>query len=764
MRRLALSQLCTVALVLTVCAGARADVFGPISLVSDNALEQADYAHDPAVSGNGEYVAFDGYFEGLTGVWRRDLRSGEVEPVAVGEPDTPGGSAELPSISENGQYISFTTTAELSPKNDTNDGPDVYVRDMDVPESQFCAEEESLRPAQPCAFTLASAVSESTLGLSYEYGSILGAAGGEDREYEESHYGAMASGRSALSASGEEVVFVTTAPSDLDGASTPRLEVAVRYLDTGKTELVSVEYDPTTGTPEPGPEPVPLREGAGAVYHTGSFELPQPYKLTAAVPASISADGSTVAWLGQNISEQAPTLSAETLTPQYAEPLWRRIVDGAQAPTRRVTGGSDPTNTACVASGESALPTTPTLSDPCQGPFVTNGNYGVWTHASAVESPVPRLSANGNTVAFIAQAPLVSLGSDFGAERENRNGDLYVTNMEEGLSRVQALTPLTELASGNQSVLATNAPIVDFDISPDGTEVAFTTMRTQFPLGSPAYVDAPAASPGMAELFDADLDDDTLTRVTHGYDGGPSEAPHAELTSKEDQYFEAGSSNGSDGALSPSFSNSGDVLAFSSTASNLVYGDGNTPPLSGPLESDGSDVFTVRRETFPDDPGPQLISPAPAQPTLTSPWRLAITAHSLPDGAVRLNVEIPGAGTLHALASGAVRVRSARTASRGARSAHHKAASTHARTTVVTRDIATPVSAASPAGFATLTLTLTKAYKSLAERPGGMQATASLTFLAPGHPPLHESLTVTFVRKPPAPRRVHHATAKQKSR
>ncbi len=30
----------------------------------------------------------------------------------------------------------------------------------------------------------------------------------------------------------------------------------------------------------------------------------------------------------------------------------------------------------------------------------------------------------------------------------------------------------------------------------------------------------------MNELFDADLADDTLTRVTQGYEGGPSEHSH----------------------------------------------------------------------------------------------------------------------------------------------------------------------------------------------------------------------------------------------
>ncbi|MCW3018738.1 MAG: hypothetical protein JWN10_1046 [Solirubrobacterales bacterium] len=745
MRRLAALQLCAAALLPALCVPARADVFGPISLTSDNALEQVNYAHDPAISGNGQYVAFDGYFEGLTGVWRRELQPPySIEAVAVGEPETPAGSAELPSISENGQYVSFTTTAALSPKNDTNTAPDVYVRDMDVAESQPC-EEETVNPAQSCAFTIASAVNGSTHGLSYEY------AGGANQVYEEGHYGALAAGRGALSANGQEVVFVTTAPSNLTGAGTPQLQVAVRYLQTGRTELVSAEYDPATGRPAVGPEPVRVQGRAGAVYGPGapqSFELPRQYLPTPQVPVSISADGSTVAWMAQDVGEQAPTLPGESLSPEYAEPLWRRIGDGEEAPTRRVTGGSDPANPACIAGGETVLPEKRSLSDPCQGPFQTTQSRGVWTH-SEQESPVPRLSADGYTVAFIAQAPLVAFGSDFDVEAEARHSDLYVADMHEGLSRVQALTPITELASGNEGVLATNAPIVEYGVSPDGSQVAFTTMRTQFVLGTPAYVSAPAAAPGMLELFDADLADDTLTRVTHGYNGGPSEAPHEEVTSKEDQYVDLVAV---DGALSPSFSDSGSLLAFSSTASNLVYGDGNTPPLSETEteRSDGSDVFVVKRETFPADPAPQVISGVPPAPSLDTPWSLGVTAVSLADGDVRLYVESPGAGALRALASGSVVVASRRSTRAGAHhKAGHKAKGAHTRTTVAIRDVAAANGASEPSasGLTTLTLTLTASYRALAARSSGLRAKVSVTFSAPGHPTLHREIAVSFVRK-----------------
>jgi hypothetical protein len=756
---------CALALALG-CAPAGADVFGPISLVSASPSEQADYAHDPAVSGNGRYVVFDGSIGGVTGVWRRELRSedgvisheGNVEEVA-------GGDATLPSISENGQYVSFTTNEGKELPNITDglpdpqheigepgqpmvESPNVYVRDMD------------LAPSEPGAFEIVSAVNGSSEPLTYEYATHGGGAEEQRRLREETEkYGSLAAGRSAITANGEKVAFVTSAPSNLDGPGTPALEVAVRDLSPTDpaTELVSVEYDPATGRPaideQTGlPKPVPAESEEshtfGAVYSEGAppaFAPAEPYKVRPTIGASISADGSTVAWMGQEIAAQAATLPDETLELKDGEPLWRRIANGPRAPTLRVTGGSDPLNPACVASGETALPSPgeQSLADPCQGPFRTEGKagYGVWTGESALGEvdALPRLSENGEMVAFLSTAPLISQGADFGQENPDRHkgDDLYVADMREGLTRQQALTQLTELASGNEGDLADNAPIVDLGISANASQVAFATKRIVFPLGSPAYVSAPLTVPGMLELYDADLEDETLTRVTHGYEGGPSEHPHeAPNATTEDPYFDGG-----DGAQSPSFSSDGDVLSFSSTASNLAYGDGNTP-LLGTFRFDGSDAFLVPRLVFEAIPTPQVISSAPPNPPLTPSWSLSVTASSAADGGVRLYAEVPGSGTLSAVATGAFTA----TPARSSRTAKAR----HARATLVTRTVsaAKALEGASAGGLMTLVLTPASSYAALATRKGGLPASVEVSFAAPGQPTLRERIEVSFVRAP----------------
>ncbi|HXP37351.1 MAG TPA: hypothetical protein VN817_06265 [Solirubrobacteraceae bacterium] len=724
---------------------ARADVFEPISLASVSAIpgfagnQQADFAHDAAISGNGRYVAFDGSYGGVTGVWRRDLQTGAVVAVAAGnaaEPAISAPNAELPSISEDGRYISFTTTARLDPLDDLNESPDVYVRDMSIPASLPCEAGAS------CAYTLASAVDGSSAGLSYE-------APGKQSSTSLPLYGSLAAGRTAISADGRKVAFVTTAISNLAGPGTPPLQVAMRDLDTEQTELVSVRDELGTGRPLPG-QPVSGAQGNeafGAVFAGGRgeppiFKEPQAYEQAQPmVGASISADGTTVAWMGDDIAEQALTLPAEALLAPYSEPLWRRVADGPGAPIRRVTGGGDPASPACAESHERALPSTPSLSDPCQGPFsASQEGRTAGIFAGNIGDDVPRLSADGYEVAFLSNSPLASIGQVFGGEEPQ--SDLYLVNMHEPLTRTQALRPLTELASADQQDLSENAPIEDFGISPDGLHVAFSTKRTQFPLGSPAYVSAPASIAGMLELFEVDLENDTLTRVTQGFEGGPSEHPHEARAPGEDPYFKSG-----DGALSPSFSDEGALTAFSSTASNLVFGDGNTPPI-GSGRFDGSDAFVVARKIFTPMATPQAISPVPGGPPLAPSWRLGVTARSRADGSVLLYVSVPGAGTVQAAAQSAVRVKTRR---RG-----------HLSTSVATRSVASSKksSQAGTGALLTLTLKLASRYRALAGKRPGLAGSVAVTFTAARHPTLKQTVRVSFLQTTRGKRQKPSATKK----
>ncbi len=729
---------CCLAAVLALARAAptRADVFGPIQIISTGRLEgfeaeqQAKEAKDSAISGNGRYVAFDGAFGGKTGVFRRDLATGEVQVVA-------GGDAELPSISENGQYVSFTTNERLDEENDPNSSPEVYVRNMDIPADGPC-EAEWEQDGEQCAYTIASAVNGSSRGLEYHYEVEEGEFSARAAPFEEKHYGSLAAGRSALDAQGNEVVFMTTAWSDVNGPEepyVPKLEVVVRYLESRRTELVSTVYREGYETSEP--VPVEKEVFLGAAYPGGDSPPEFPSRGEYA-GASLSADGNAVAWMADAVGQQAPTLAQENLEGEYDEPLWREIGESGNGPTRRVTGGSDPLNPLCQASGETVLPSTESLADPCQGPFNTTGgqggagNSGVYAGGQGADF-VPQLSADGQAVAFIATAHDIASGEELIAAEGAT--DLYVADMAPGLTRVQALRRLTAVSGAGA---ARAGSISDFTISPDGTQVAFTTARTVFELGTLSLASPPEAEALGQQLYEGDLSNGTLTHVTVGYEGQRTES----------------AGEGNKPTASPDFSQDDSLLAFSSPLDNLVYGDGN----------DANDAFVVEKLSFHGEPAAQAISAPPPNPTVEPSWQLSLTATADSAGGATLYVDVPGAGSLRAAARGPIAIASkARSAKRRTRARHSaRGRSKAAQVPVQTQQLASTSIATGGAGFVELPLKLPKSYWKYLEAPQGLLAQITVSFVEPGHPNLSQTIQLTLHRAKPARASVRRARRRRR--
>jgi Tol biopolymer transport system component len=674
MKRLPVLLLAAVGCALSVAPAARAD-FGPIELVSKSATAQATVAITPAISADGRYVAFAGQIGGREGVFRKDLQTGELVLVATLGGRFLGEAAPTahPSISADGRYVAFVTKAPLDPVDDlAKASPDVYVADMST---------------SPPTYELASAldgcvpgVSAPPCGLTYV-----------EEEGETVPGGSTAAGRVALSADGRRVVFLVRAESDLAGPGTPGGQVAVRDLGTDRTYLVTERE----GTEE-------SVSGGGADAQSEG--------------AAISADGSTVAWVGRHLPDQVPMLADEAATiraleagaasspteqeaHEYHEPLWRRLPTALEAvpPTRRVVGGGDPLAPGCPPGGTLDV-------SQCQGPFpeVANGRKReeqfVKVEGRGWGTAVPQLDADGGVVAFT------------GNPEEDR--DLFVVDMAPGLSRREAVRRLTKWvnpspgANSLESIfvqpdakaLAALGPIEECAISPDGNRIAFTSARQLFPLAPPTLVTpAPADSSGVKEIFQFDRRGETIERLAP--DGGTGGS------------HEAGSgANGSGGASAPSYSDEGRFLAFSSTANNLAAGDVNN----------ASDAFVV--ESPPAAPvNPSAVSHRPATLVVTPLWRMTVTASSLPDGRVQVAVGLPGAGTLRATATARVGKRLRR------------------------RRVARHDVQAQTSGLRKVVLALPKGLRGLAKRKGGLYADLDIGFLGAGGKPLHAALDARFV-------------------
>jgi hypothetical protein len=498
-----------------------------------------------------------------------------------------------------------------------------------------------------------------------------------------------AADRSALSADGHRVAFVNQG------------NVYVRDLATHQTILISATRSRVTGAME---QEIPVA-GGGAWEPAG---------------AAISADGSTVAWVGEHLPEQVPLLGDEesaingieeqgqdnpSADAHYFEPLWRRIPSSSDEDpaTRRIVGGGDPLAPGCTASGS-------VEEAQCQGPFPDSSSSRLVEQVTEQNGTgwgvkLPQLDANGETIALVGDP--------------EEQYDLFVVNMQEGLDRLQAVRRIThwtnpvplETGLGNLREVLRGGSLGEYlpfageiagcAISPDGTRVAFSTARQHFSLPYSLITEIPSAVGRLGELYELNLETSTIERATPGPGKVVSEGPL--------DLFGEGKRFPPEGVSDPSFGEDGRLIAFASEAANLVAGDANEEP----------DVFLV--ESTPPSPiGQSTISPRPPQAAIQPAWRLTAAAYSLPDGRVRVVARVPGRGTLRASAR----------AQLGTRLRSKKVAAARDRAAV--------------ARTLTLNLKLSSGHRSLAHKPG-LVARVEVTFTGSGGKPLHAELQSRFL-------------------
>lgn len=637
---------------------------GPIQLVSSNGIEQADSAEEPALSADGRFVAFIASIGGEAGVFRKNLVTGELATVYGTDPSAFEAGYE-PAISADGRYVSFTTPEPLDPDDDTQPHTsDVYVADMATTPPTYELASTVTGHCEP----LATTSPHTPCGLTYE-----------------GNAGAVATGRVSLSASGRELVFVTRAASNLTEPAvtsgtlpTPALQVAVRNLETDETTLISSALDPVTGQPEPD-TPV---EG-GAVAATVGIRLPP--------GASISGDGSTVAWLGRHLRAQVqlPAPEAEEIALHedgaegYDEPLWRRVPGPADQlpPTRRIVNGL---LFPAMVSGANAEG----RAEACRSAFGWNLGAG---------QAVPVLSSDGDRVALVGQPD--GYANAFVAETAGPSAGT--------VRRLTETSPLPlgdPCQEGDQAFAAVAAEIKAIAISPVGDRIAFTTQRQRFQLSPPNLVTPPPTSVGAEELYLLDLGTLTLERLTHG-------ATLSEPSRKEEP--------NQPGTNSVSFDGSGETLAFASGAYNLVPADGNGFG-NGAAGALGTDVFVVSDPRSTSSAGTTRISRPPAAIRPQARWELTARVSSRPDGSVRVAVGVPGAGRLGA---------AARTIpAKGSSARKVAAARRHAQLASVLVFVLHPA----------------PGLLGRVRAPGGLETTLRLRFAGTGGKPLTDILSVRF--------------------
>jgi surface antigen len=197
---------------------------------------------DHAISGDGRYVTFDSEAFNLDpadtdptdDVFVRDLQAGTTTLVsgAVVPAGIKSTGSSSPDISSNGRYITFSSNASNLDPADTNNGVDVFVRDL-----------------QAEAGATTTLVSRGT--------GISGIRGSDSSQ------------RSAISGDGRYVTFDSNA-SNLDPADTDNgVDVFVRDLQEHTTTLVS-RATSTAGAESGGIRPAISGDGRYVTFDSGS--------------------------------------------------------------------------------------------------------------------------------------------------------------------------------------------------------------------------------------------------------------------------------------------------------------------------------------------------------------------------------------------------------------------------------------------------------------------------------------------------------------
>jgi len=107
--------------------------------VDNSGIEGNNESSGPAISSNGRYVAFHSKASNLIqgdgnyaiDVFLRDLKKGVTERVSLDSSGIEGNSTSIyPTISANGRYVAFHSTATNLTAGDDNVTADVFVRDL----------------------------------------------------------------------------------------------------------------------------------------------------------------------------------------------------------------------------------------------------------------------------------------------------------------------------------------------------------------------------------------------------------------------------------------------------------------------------------------------------------------------------------------------------------------------------------------------------------------------------------------------------------
>ena len=260
-----------------------------VSVASDG-TQANDYSYNPSISADGRYVAFISYASNLVGgdteppilpsttslpnnpaskvtggvsqVFVHDRQTGATTLVSVAIDGSEGNDhSEEVSISADGRYVAFASSATNLVSGDTNKHPDIFVRDLQTNQTTRVSVASDGTQANNFSFEPSiSADGRYVAFMSWADNLVSGDTNGDwdifvhDRQtgatirVSVATGGGQAAGRSqspSISADGRYVAFASSASNLVSGDTNNHPDIFVHDRQTGVTMQVSVASDGT---------------------------------------------------------------------------------------------------------------------------------------------------------------------------------------------------------------------------------------------------------------------------------------------------------------------------------------------------------------------------------------------------------------------------------------------------------------------------------------------------------------------------------------
>lgn len=309
--------------------------------VASDGKESAFPALDPAVTGDGRYVAFASDADDLVAgddnqvsdVFVRDLVAGTIERVSVGDAEQQGDQLSWgPSLSADGRYVAFTSFATNFVVSDTNNTLDAFVRDRVAGTTVRASVDSTGAQAKLGGFADAISSDGAVVAFHSKSGDLVA---GDDNDKQDVFVkefltglteqvsvdsdeleGPLESFNAGLSADGSRVVFESFSPLAPPSNGGNR-QIFVRDRALGTTELASITSSGTLpdaecyGTSISG-------DGMRVVFHSGARNMVphdenhagdvfgHDFLLNLTVRVSVDANGEEA-----DLSSHEPVISAD---------------------------------------------------------------------------------------------------------------------------------------------------------------------------------------------------------------------------------------------------------------------------------------------------------------------------------------------------------------------------------------------------------------------------------------------------------------------